>query len=758
MAMTSTRMGQERKFSDQAPAVGSGSNIPTIQYSTGNAQALAQFSRTLFGLSSQFEDQLDQTAEAEASKEGAIAGLAGNTEEQSYETIRGRAHNKAMLETFVTSLDTKAMVGSARIQQQYYNDPVRMETALNDFFGGMADEVDKVAPGAGASFRARQTSRALPAVEQARDTRFKMTRDEADASLITHEAAVLGSVTKNAAGLFSTNPAQSRAASVSLQQTVTEYMRTYDAVDEVTGKPLYTASDKAKAQIYLRDKVMTGAALSWFDQQEDKGSAWLQLQDPDFKFQVNVPQEAGIDTVVNKIIGVESGGRADAKNPNSSAAGLGQFIDSTWLSMVRKYRPDIASNMSRSDILDLKTSDPALSREMTEKYTQENAQFLQNNGVEQTAGNVYLAHFLGPRGAVQVAKADPSTPIEQIVGADAVRANGFLRGKTAGDVSAWSTKKMGGAGAGVVDQSFSMPLRKTMSEKAYNDLDTEVRQRISFANTQAEQQRLREERAIKKEQEAAETEVSLRIFSAGMEDADGKPIKEISSVEVAQLARDGLLTQDKAQAFIKAINTEKPDRSDDATYRELQRRIYEGEDVQQDIIAAGGKLSKTDSASLLNKNSDMNKDGAGKFTTEEKYFFDQLDKLLTPDTMTAQMDTGRQTRRFEALNEYRQRVKSRADTGEKIDDIVRDIKGRAFIDMQSISSERLGTLVLPRFSIKSEGVRRIDIDKSRASLKAALSQNKISRAEAEDQALLLRQWDEAQRQDDADATRTKGSK
>ena len=160
---------------------------------------------------------------------------------------------------------------------------------------------------------------------------------------------------------------------------------------------------------------------------------------------LGVPAVGGdaIGVVVGKIIGVESGGNAKAKNPNSSAAGLGQFIDSTWLNMVRKYRPDIAGGKSNAELIALKTN-PQLSREMTTAYTRENAQFLANQGIQQTPGNIYLAHFLGPRGAAQVLKADPNASIESIVGPAVVQANGFLRGKSAGDVAAWSAGKMGG--------------------------------------------------------------------------------------------------------------------------------------------------------------------------------------------------------------------------------------------------------------------------------------------------------------------------
>src|SRR5688572_33357857 len=105
--------------------------------------------------------------------------------------------------------------------------------------------------------------------------------------------------------------------------------------------------------------------------------------------------------VIDQIIGAESGGDPMARNPRSSAGGAGQFIDSTWLAMVSKYRPDIAQGKTREQILQLKF-DPALSREMTEAYAAENAQHLRSRGFEATPGNTYLSHFAGPSGAAAV--------------------------------------------------------------------------------------------------------------------------------------------------------------------------------------------------------------------------------------------------------------------------------------------------------------------------------------------------------------------
>jgi len=146
--------------------------------------------------------------------------------------------------------------------------------------------------------------------------------------------------------------------------------------------------------------------------------------------------------LIDSIIGVESGGDPNAKNPNSSASGPGQFIDSTWLDTIKTARPDLAQGKSDQELLALKT-DPQLSREMTDAYAQQNQAILSKAGVPVTPGSTYLAHFAGPQGAVKVLQADPNASVSDILGSKVVAANPFLQGMTAQGLQAWAAKKMG---------------------------------------------------------------------------------------------------------------------------------------------------------------------------------------------------------------------------------------------------------------------------------------------------------------------------
>jgi hypothetical protein len=161
------------------------------------------------------------------------------------------------------------------------------------------------------------------------------------------------------------------------------------------------------------------------------------------------------DAIVERIIEVESSGNANAKNKRSSATGLGQFLNETWLDLIRAYRPDLISGRSTDEILELRR-DAKLNREITIRFVERNAGMLKRRGLPVTPGTIYLAHFAGSAGAVAILSA-PQNADAALVMASAdktgrtkrgnlIKANPFLERFTAADLRIWADRKMGGPG------------------------------------------------------------------------------------------------------------------------------------------------------------------------------------------------------------------------------------------------------------------------------------------------------------------------
>ncbi len=133
-------------------------------------------------------------------------------------------------------------------------------------------------------------------------------------------------------------------------------------------------------------------------------------------------QRASDATGVEFSLLIETARRESALNPDarastSSATGLFQFIDSTWLDMVRRHgakhglgaQAQALANgcdaQTRRDILALRT-DPELAARMAAELARENANTLQARlGRAPTAGELYAAHVMGPGGAIRLIEA-----------------------------------------------------------------------------------------------------------------------------------------------------------------------------------------------------------------------------------------------------------------------------------------------------------------------------------------------------------------
>jgi len=148
---------------------------------------------------------------------------------------------------------------------------------------------------------------------------------------------------------------------------------------------------------------------------------------------------------------IESGGNPNAQNPNSSAGGGFQFIDST------------AKAYGLTDKTDLGASADAAAR-----LARDNAAALRGVlGRDPTAAELYLAHQQGGGGASALLS-NPNALAVDVVGADAVRLNGGDPNMTAGEFANLWLGKFGG-GQAQPTQAPQMDLG-TLSELAGNPM------------------------------------------------------------------------------------------------------------------------------------------------------------------------------------------------------------------------------------------------------------------------------------------------
>jgi hypothetical protein len=119
--------------------------------------------------------------------------------------------------------------------------------------------------------------------------------------------------------------------------------------------------------------------------------------------------------------------RAEART--SSAAGLFQFLDATWLTTLKRHgakhglsgeasmiemgadgKPYVSDPNMRRVILDMRY-DPEVSARMAAEFATDNADYLRaRTGQEPQPGDLYAAHFLGAGGAAELINAARDTP------------------------------------------------------------------------------------------------------------------------------------------------------------------------------------------------------------------------------------------------------------------------------------------------------------------------------------------------------------
>jgi hypothetical protein len=147
--------------------------------------------------------------------------------------------------------------------------------------------------------------------------------------------------------------------------------------------------------------------------------------------------------LLDQLMAAESGGRQFAKNPLSSALGPYQFIESTFLDIMRRKLPALRAGKSAAEISRLRV-DPKVSRHAALIYIRESAQFFVAHNVPATPANLRLAFFVGQTGALRVLAAKSDKPLSSILTAPVIAANPPLGALTAGQLIERSSRETGG--------------------------------------------------------------------------------------------------------------------------------------------------------------------------------------------------------------------------------------------------------------------------------------------------------------------------
>jgi hypothetical protein len=145
-----------------------------------------------------------------------------------------------------------------------------------------------------------------------------------------------------------------------------------------------------------------------------------------------------------KTAGRESGLNPQARAGTSSAAGLFQFVEQTWLATLKQHgskygyaryaeliskgadgRYHVEGAEARKAVMDLRL-DPHAAALMAGELAADHAAYLRGRtGRQPTPGELYAAHFLGPQGSARLIEAVENTPgaVAAHLFPDAARAN-----------------------------------------------------------------------------------------------------------------------------------------------------------------------------------------------------------------------------------------------------------------------------------------------------------------------------------------------
>ncbi len=299
---------------------------------------------------------------------------------------------------------------------------------------------------------------------------------------------------------------------------------------------------------------------------------------------------------------IESGGNPNAQNPNSSAGGAFQFIDSTakQYGLTNKFDPNASADAAARLAADNK-------RQLTAAL-----------GREPTAGELYLAHQQGGGGASKLL-ANPNARAVDVVGVDAVRLNGGSLNETSGQFASRWVGKFGNQPTQMARAAEPVQTEQNGGQavaSVQGDDPAKLRQDAAFY----EQSNPEAARQFRARADAAEQGRGVQMADAG----SSAPAPGASQAQGFAIpgqpaaAAPGLLQDQNVQRWSQAVATAPTDRARAYAKSQLDLAVAEA----KTRMDSGGPLQQ-ENQRLQNQKlrRDLNQEGARPMTPEERKAF-----------------------------------------------------------------------------------------------------------------------------------------
>ncbi|XAZ24015.1 tape measure protein [Sinorhizobium sp. B11] len=229
--------------------------------------------------------------------------------------------------------------------------------------------------------------------------------------------------------------------------------------------------------------------------------------------------------LIDRIIRQEGG--QDGTGPStSSARGIGQFTEGTWLPIFNRLFPAL-QRLTDAQKLGYRSRDE-FARPVLQEFTKQNQMQLANAGVAPTDTNTYLAHFLGAGDAIKVVLANPDELAKNLVDPASAAANPTVikSDTTARDLINWSFQKIGSgspimAGGQTKQESFDQGITgrvKAWKDEADARKDSNKEAKVARELAQAENEAIKEGVTLSQAQRDAIKEAAAAKYDSAHAD------------------------------------------------------------------------------------------------------------------------------------------------------------------------------------------------------------------------------------------------